>query len=74
MARAINYLWGKVLLCAAQRGASISDLLGEAKVNDDHMTFFVQKNVFRFEVSVDNIARVKVGHSADNLCREKQGC
>ena len=61
MASALNYLRGKVLLCAAQGGASLSDLLGETKVNDDHMTFFVQENVFRLEVSVDNIERVKVG-------------
>jgi len=40
--------------------AQISNLLRETKVNQFDMAIFVEENVLRFEITIDNVAFMKL--------------
>lgn len=55
-----NDFWGEIVGCTAEGPCLVGDTLGEAKVGDFEMAMAVEKQVFRLQISVDDILGVQI--------------
>ena len=68
-------LWGKILRRAAERAWLVItrgfDISGEAEIGKASITFLIQENVFRFEVSVHDILFMQIAEGQYDLWNEE---
>mmetsp|Transcript_49789 Transcript_49789/g.132043 ORF Transcript_49789/g.132043 Transcript_49789/m.132043 type:complete len:359 (+) Transcript_49789:528-1604(+) len=65
-----HHLWAQVA-CGANEGRELSRLcqviLGEPKVSEPDVTSIIEQTIFRFEIAVKNLLRVKVLETQEDL-------
>lgn len=68
-------LWGKILRSAAERAWLVItrgfNISGKAEIGKASITFLIQENVFRFEVSVHDIFFMQIAEGQDDLWNEE---
>lgn len=66
----IQYFWGKVLSCATERESLFTLALqkfSKSEICQVNIAWFINKNIFRFEISMHNIIIMQISKSYSHL-------
>jgi hypothetical protein len=71
MSLILQYFWGEVLGCAAEREGPILDGFSEAKISQFEVSISSDEYILGFEVAVDDVPGVEVLEDGDDMRRIK---
>ena len=72
MALTHDYFWRQILRCSAQGIRPINDLLSESEISDSKMPIRSNQQIFWLQVSISDLALMKILQCQCDLCNVKQ--